>query len=119
MTLASPITAAICLGVVLTASSISRADEPRVDLTLQPDSSLTYGPATPAGSEGRTAATSIGGYFARWFNRVNRAQAEQPHWMAPLVTVTPLLVQQVRYDQFWESLSNGVGLNNYGTCQRL
>jgi len=38
-------------------------------------------------------------YFADWFDRVEAVQASQPHWMTPLVTVTPRLEQEVRYDQ--------------------
>ena len=51
------------------------------------------------------------GYFANWQNRANQAQAEQPHWMTPLVTVTPRLEQEVRYDQYWEKRGNGSTLD--------
>ena len=36
-------------------------------------------------------------FFANWTDRVRQAQASQPHWISPLVTVTPMLIQQVRY----------------------
>ena len=65
-------------------------------------------PGAPYSSEG-----GVSGYFANWFNRVNRAQASQPHWMTPLVTVTPRLEEEVRYDQFWQHLPNGGSLHNY------
>ncbi len=38
----------------------------------------------------------IAGYFAHWFDRVREAQESQPHWITPLVTVTPRLEQEVR-----------------------
>ena len=50
--------------------------------------------------------SGLGGYFAIWFNLVAVAQATQPHWMTPLVTVTPRLEEEVRYDQFWETRGN-------------
>src|ERR1700678_3452501 len=55
--------------------------------------------------------TYVGDYFANWFDRVEAAQASQPHWMTPLVTVTPRLEQEVRYDQYWESRGNGSTLD--------
>jgi hypothetical protein len=54
------------------------------------------------------------GYFADWFNRVNRIQAEQPHWITPLVTVTPRLEEEVRYDQSWETTDTGSHLETFG-----
>jgi hypothetical protein len=38
-------------------------------------------------------------YFADWFPRVTRIQSEQPHWVTPLVAVTPRLEEEFRYDQ--------------------
>ncbi len=55
----------------------------------------------------------VAGYFADWFNRVSRIQAEQPHWVTPLVTVTPRLEEEIRYDQFWQSIPGGHQLDNY------
>ncbi len=50
---------------------------------------------------------------------VTRTQNEQPHWITPLVTVTPRLEQELRYDQLWESEKNGVALNNFGGSKGL
>ncbi len=33
-----------------------------------------------------------------WLHRVSATQAEQPHWVTPVVTVTPRLEQEIRYD---------------------
>ncbi len=54
------------------------------------------------------------GYFANWFSRVDEAQSSQPHWMTPLITVTPLLMEEVRYDQTTQHLGNGGTVYNYG-----
>lgn len=52
-------------------------------------------------------------YFAAWFDRVDAAQASQPHWMTPITTVTPRLEEEFRYDQFQQFLGNGAEVNNY------
>ena len=31
------------------------------------------------------------GYFSSWFARVDKTQAEQPHWITPIATTTPRL----------------------------
>jgi hypothetical protein len=52
-------------------------------------------------------------WIDRWLQQVSAIQAEQPHWATPVVTVTPRLEQEFRYDQFWTSLPHGRVLNNY------
>src|SRR3984893_12511510 len=52
-------------------------------------------------------------YFAAWFDRVEAAQASQPHWTTPITTVTPRLEEEFRYDQFQQFLGNGAEVNNY------
>lgn len=63
---------------------------------------------------GGTPAEAVGDYFANWFVRASQTQAEQPHWITPLATITPLLEQELRYDQVWESQPRGASLNVYG-----
>jgi hypothetical protein len=41
-----------------------------------------------------------GGPFASWLDMVSATQAQQPHWMTPLVTVTPRLEQEFRADYY-------------------
>lgn len=53
------------------------------------------------------------GYFADWFDRVDKTQAEQPHWITPLATTTPRLEEEFRYDQLWQENAKGVTTNNY------
>ena len=36
--------------------------------------------------------------FEGWMDRVTATQAEQPHWITPVITVTPRLEQEFRYD---------------------
>lgn len=60
-------------------------------------------------------------YFANWFPRVTQIQSEQPHWITPLVTVTPRLEQELRYDQSWTTMNAAhyPQLDNYGTTKGL
>jgi hypothetical protein len=58
-------------------------------------------------------------YFADWFPRVTRIQKEQPHWVTPLVTVTPRLEEEFRYDQLWQAQSHGKALDNFGANKGL
>jgi hypothetical protein len=53
------------------------------------------------------------GYFADWFRRVDKTQAEQPHWVTPLATTTPRLEEEIRYDQLWQENAKGITTNNY------
>ena len=56
--------------------------------------------------------TAIENYFINWFPRVTQIQSEQPHWVTPLVTVTPRLEEEYRWDQFFQSMRDGVWTNN-------
>jgi len=65
------------------------------------------------------AAPSDSGYFADWFDRVDKTQAEQPHWITPLATTTPRLEEEFRYDIFWQTNNKGVTTENYGGSKGL
>jgi hypothetical protein len=59
-------------------------------------------------------ADPIFAYFAGWQDRVEAAQASQPHWMTPMTTVTPRLEQEYRFDLSQQYLQNGAQIDNYG-----
>lgn len=61
-----------------------------------------------------TSSCSFTGYFTSWFDRVSKTQAEQPHWVTPLVTVTPRLEEELRYDQLWETVPGDHSVVSYG-----
>jgi len=63
---------------------------------------------------GTAAAQTASGAAGDYFSRVDQTQAEQPHWITPLVTVTPRLEEEVRYDQLWQSRPRGTDFTNYG-----
>ncbi|MGC9292873.1 MAG: hypothetical protein ACP5EP_09150 [Acidobacteriaceae bacterium] len=47
------------------------------------------------------------GPVGQWLEHVTRTQNEQPHWVTPLVLVTPRLEQEFRADFFRQSVSGG------------
>jgi hypothetical protein len=49
-----------------------------------------------------------------WLQRVSATQAEQPHWITPVVTVTPRLEQEIRYDFIHQIGSDGLATTNIG-----
>jgi hypothetical protein len=49
-----------------------------------------------------------------WLGLVSKTQAEQPHWITPVVTVTPRLEQEFRYDISALELANGTTTVNIG-----
>jgi hypothetical protein len=115
----SMLRAAICMTALLVlqvpaiaAQTLSAADFQAASIALQTSSTTTVTP-TPY------ASTPVVGpvfeYFDNWFVRVDRTQAEQPHWMTPLVTVTPRLEEEVRYDQSFQAMQHGENLTNYGS----
>ena len=47
------------------------------------------------------------GWTRRWLDRVSATQAEQPHWMTPVATVTPRLEQEFRFDTIHQVTPTG------------
>lgn len=47
------------------------------------------------------------GFTANYLGRVSATQAEQPHWMTPIATVTPRLEQEFRFDTVHEITPSG------------
>src|SRR5215471_279566 len=73
--------------------------------------SVAWTQSAPAGS-------GSDGFVSSWFQRSSRAESEQPHWAAPMFTVTPRLTQQFRYDMGWQS-NKGFTIANYGSGKGL
>jgi hypothetical protein len=69
------------------------------------------------------ATVALGGLArpaqAGWFNRVAETQSEQPHWITPLVTVTPLLEEEYRFDFDLEALPYSRSVDAYGAGKGL
>jgi len=73
-----------------------------------PDAGLAASAAEQQG------ARDCNGFFSCWFERSDKAKATQPRWMTPLVTVTPRLEQEFRYDIAWQGAADGTTTVNYG-----
>lgn len=56
-------------------------------------------------------------WLTSWLNMVSATQNAQPHWMTPLVTVTPRLEQELRWD-FYDQ-QNGSANNGQGNGQHI
>ena len=54
-----------------------------------------------------------------YFARVDRNQAEQPHWKTPVATTTPRLEQEIRYDILWQPHADGSTTVNYSGSKGL
>ena len=54
-----------------------------------------------------------GGFLDNRFHTAARADAEQPHWIAPLFTVTPRLLEQLRFDVVRQP-KRGFDTTNFG-----
>ncbi len=82
-------------------------------VAFHPAASYADGQTEPVQDQQAAPADPISDYFAHWFDRVDAAQASQPHWMTPITTVTPRLEEEYRYDQNQQFLQNGSEVNNY------
>jgi hypothetical protein len=60
-----------------------------------------------------TATYSQDDWVSRWLRTVDKARAEQPHYVAPLITTHVLLVQQFRFDSFFQQAA-GIWTEEYG-----
>ncbi len=58
-------------------------------------------------------------FIERYQARVTATQNEQPHWVTPLVTVTPRLEQEVRSDFVHQYNPKGFSIWNYGNGKGL
>ncbi len=54
-----------------------------------------------------------------WLQRVSQTQAEQPQWISPVVTATPLLKQSYRFDIVDQVNSDGYSQLNLGSGKGL
>jgi hypothetical protein len=65
------------------------------------------------------AQTSPDTFLSRWQARVSATQSEQPHWVTPVVTVTPRLEQEFRTDFVHDYTAARKPLWNYGNGKGL
>lgn len=75
---------------------------------------LMLAPATAMAQSSGSLGDMIMRFVDDWQARATRIQSEQPRWVTPLVTVTPRLEQEYRYDQFWQANPHGLATDNFG-----
>jgi hypothetical protein len=88
---------------------------------------LTQGspPASPATAEGSSKSDIVNdnvdsGLIRVWTHTAEKAKASQPHFVAPFVTTHVMLVQQFRYDMYWQAdPGGGTSTSNYGGSRGL
>jgi hypothetical protein len=102
-------------------TSVSKGDSVRLSSAVLVFPVVLLFAAIPAHSQNANnpAIGSDPGYFSDWFTRVDKTQAEQPHWVTPLATTTPRLEEEFRYDVFWQTNGKGVTAENYGGAKGL
>ncbi len=64
--------------------------------------------STALAQQPTTAAVPGDASVARWLNRVSEIQSQQPHWITPVVTVTPRLEQEFRFDVNRQGQNSGL-----------
>lgn len=65
------------------------------------------------------AQAAVSSFIAKWQARATAAQDEQPHWLTPLVTVSPKVDQAVRSDFVRQTNTKGYNTWNYGFSRGL
>lgn len=72
-------------------------------------------PALSVTQASKPASSSpVENFIDNWLAMVTRIQSEQPVFITPIVTVTPRLEQEFRYDQFWQGNQHGIATDNFG-----
>lgn len=67
----------------------------------------------------QTAPPENDSFWSRYQARVTATQNEQPHWVTPLVTVTPRLEQEFRTDFVRQTATNGLDTWNFDNSKGL
>jgi hypothetical protein len=73
----------------------------------------------PLCTSAQTASQPASTFVVRYQKRVSATQAQQPHWVTPLVTVTPRLEQELRTDFVRQSVASSYRIWNYGNSKGL
>ena len=83
------------------------------DGTASASSSMADASSAPADSSDEND------WVHRWLRMVDKTRTLEPHYAAPLITTHVLLVQQFRYDMYWQEDVNANWTANYGASKGL
>lgn len=89
--------AAAAPGQVLMAAAEPAGTEERLSSSADPATGTPQQNTLPSGQQ-PAPAVYPNSFWGRWQARVTATQNQQPHWVTPLVTVTPRLEQEFRTD---------------------
>ena len=90
-----------------------RAQEVNRDGNDSASSHMADASPDPAGSSGNND------WVHRWLGMVDETKTLQPHYVSPLITTHVLLVQQFRYDMYWQEDASANWTANYGATKGL
>ncbi len=68
---------------------------------------------------GSSTESSAGDPLANWEATVEKSKETQPDWVPPLMTLSPLITELVRWDSDYENLGGGAHLLNLGANKGL
>jgi hypothetical protein len=114
--------AALTAGGVLPRRSRSGGEEPVTKWICLILFWASFGACSARGDDSGAPSPSANqeGFFSAWFDNVAATQAEQPHWITPVVSVTPRLEQEFRYDTSWQVQPDGTTtVTNFGGSKGL
>jgi hypothetical protein len=114
LALAAPFAAGAQQSETLTASV-----QPVETLTLWSQPSEAFDAYAQTTTPQAPPPSGFEGFIARYQARVTATQSEQPHWVTPLVTVTPRLEQELRTDFVHQYNNAGRAIWNYGNSKGL
>lgn len=88
-------------------------------LVSPPGGSLLLGNAEHEDPSGPYGTSPLERYFANWSKRVQEVRDSQPDWVPPLMTLSPLLTELVRWDAYYQESGNDARTLNLGAGKGL
>jgi hypothetical protein len=87
---------------------------------MSEDSSAGQAGQSESSSRSDSIVNGPNDWVHRWLRGVDKARSEQPHYVAPLITTHVLLVEQFRFDSYYQSAHmGGAETQDYGAMHGL
>jgi hypothetical protein len=77
------------------------------------------GPSAGTHAEGQSTDFSADDFLGNWEATVERSKETEPNWVPPLMTLSPLITELVRWDSYYQNLGGGAHLLNLGANKGL
>jgi hypothetical protein len=85
-----------------------------IGLMSQASHAADFSPLSAPATAAPVDQNASGSFIDNWLAMVTATQAAQPHWITPLVTVTPRLEQEFRFDENITNQANGSHIVSVG-----